>query len=208
MTQFPKDHALLVIDIQNDFCPKGRLAVAQGDEIIPLANRLMPLFATIIATQDWHPSHHQSFASQYEDKAPFEMVDMAYGSQILWPDHCVIGSEGADFHPDLMSDYFHAIIRKGSNPDLDSYSGFFENDHQTPTGLEGLLRGKGITEVYIIGLATDFCVKYTALDAIKCGFNTKVIMDACRAIDLDNSLMKTKEEFALNGIEMVNSNAL
>ncbi|CUH84432.1 bifunctional nicotinamidase/pyrazinamidase [Thalassovita mediterranea] len=180
--------ALIVIDVQNDFCPGGALAVPEGDLIVPGINALMDQFQTVILTQDWHPAGHSSFASSHAGKAPMEMIDMPYGPQVLWPDHCVQGSEGAAFHADLNTTRADLIIRKGYNPAIDSYSAFFENDQTTPTGLEGYLRTRAITDLVMVGLATDFCVNFSAVDAAKLGFNVSVKQDLCRAIDFDGSL--------------------
>lgn len=180
-------HALLVIDVQNDFCPGGALAVPDGDTIVAGINALMDDFGAVILTQDWHPAGHSSFASTHK-AAPMSMIDMPYGPQVLWPDHYIIGSTGAAFHPALNTTHADMIIRKGFNPAIDSYSAFFENDHTTPTGLEGYLRTRGITRLTIVGLATDFCVNYSAVDAAKLGFDVLVQMDLCRAIDFDGSL--------------------
>ena len=183
-------NALIVIDVQNDFCPGGALAVDGGDEIIPLINSVWQHYDVKCLTQDWHPKGHSSFASSHEDKAPFELTEMFYGAQVLWPDHCIIGSEGAAFHPHLETSHANMIVRKGCNPEVDSYSAFFENDHKTPTGLHGYLQTLGITEIDLAGLATDYCVAYSALDAAKLGYKVKVLEAACRAIDLDGSLDK------------------
>ena len=180
--------ALIVIDQQNDFCPGGALAVEGGDQIVPGINALMADFGAVILTQDWHPAGHSSFASSHPGKDPFEVIEMPYGPQVLWPDHCVQGTQGALFHPDLMSDRADLIIRKGYNPQIDSYSAFFENDQTTPTGLEGYLKTRGITDLTMVGLALDFCVNYSAVDAAKLGFNVTVRSDLCRAIDMDGSL--------------------
>lgn len=180
-------HALLVIDVQNDFCPGGALAVAQGDEIVPGINALMDDFQTVILTQDWHPAGHSSFASAH-NAAPMSLTQMPYGPQVLWPDHCIQGSPGAQFHTNLNTTRADLIIRKGYNPAIDSYSAFFENDHTTPTGLEGYLRTRGITHLTLVGLATDFCVTYSAVDAATLGFNMTVEQTLCRAIDFDGSL--------------------
>jgi len=180
-------HALLVIDVQLDFCPGGALAVTDGDAIVPGINALMADFDAVILTQDWHPAGHSSFASSHPGKAPMEMTEMPYGPQVLWPDHCVQGSPGAAFHPDLDTDRADLVIRKGYNPAIDSYSAFFENDKTTPTGLEGYLRTRGIDRLTLVGLATDFCVNYSALDAARLGFETRVREDLCRAIDLGGS---------------------
>jgi len=180
--------ALIVIDIQNDFCPGGALAVAGGDEIVPGVNALMAGFPAVILTQDWHPAGHSSFASSHPGTAAFSTTEMSYGTQVLWPDHCVQGSPGAGFHPALDTDRADLIIRKGMNPAIDSYSAFFENDHRTPTGLEGYLRTRGITDLTMVGLATDFCVNFSAVDAAKLGFTVTVRQDLCRAIDMEGSL--------------------
>ncbi|MFT7107514.1 MAG: nicotinamidase/pyrazinamidase [Yoonia sp.] len=184
-------HALLVIDVQNDFCPGGALAVAGGDAIVPGINALIGDFQAVILTQDWHPAGHSSFASIH-DTAPMSMMDMPYGPQVLWPDHCIQGSMGAAFHDNLHADRADLIIRKGYNPAIDSYSAFFENDKTTPTGLEGYLRTRGIDTLTLVGLATDFCVNYSAVDAAKRGFKVTVRMDLCRAIDFDGSLDAAK----------------
>ena len=181
-------HALIVIDVQNDFCPNGALAVFGGHEIVSGINALMPRADAVVLTQDWHPAGHSSFASSYADKGPYELTKMPYGDQVLWPDHCVQGTDGALFHADLNQDRADMIVRKGYNPLIDSYSAFFENDQKTPTGLEGYLRTRGISQLVMVGLATDFCVNFSAVDAAKLGFNVIVNMDLCRAIDMDGSL--------------------
>ena len=195
-------NALIVIDVQNDFCPGGALAVAEGDRIIPQINAMMGDFDATILTQDWHPQGHSSFASSHAGKAPFDMIDMPYGSQVLWPDHCVQGTGGADFHADLNTDAADMIIRKGYNPDIDSYSAFFENDHKTPTGLEGYLRTRGITTLTMVGLATDFCVHFSAVDAAKLGFDVTVLEGACRAIDMDGSLAAARAAMQDAGVKL------
>lgn len=189
----PASHALLVIDVQNDFCPGGALAVAGGDTIVPGINALMADFACVILTQDWHPAGHSSFASSHEGAEPMSLTQMPYGPQVLWPDHCIQGSIGAQFHADLTTDRADLIIRKGFNPAIDSYSAFFENDHETPTGLEGYLRTRGISELTLVGLATDFCVNFSAVDAAKLGFSVTVREDLCRAIDFDGSLAAARD---------------
>ncbi|MBA95953.1 MAG: bifunctional nicotinamidase/pyrazinamidase [Sulfitobacter sp.] len=181
-------HALIVIDVQNDFCPGGALAVPEGDAIIAGINGMMKQADAVILTQDWHPAGHSSFASSHPDQAPYSVIKMAYGPQVLWPDHCIQGSNGAAFHPDLDQSCADLIIRKGYNPAIDSYSAFFENDHITPTGLEGYLRSRDITRLTIVGLALDFCVHFSAVDAARLGFDVTVRQDLCRAIDLDGSL--------------------
>jgi nicotinamidase/pyrazinamidase len=179
--------ALIVIDVQNDFCPGGALAVAGGDAVVAPINRLAPLFPVRVFTQDWHPAEHRSFAEHHHGKAPFQTVEMPYGVQVLWPTHCVQGTTGAAFHPDLDIDRADLILRKGFRPHVDSYSAFFENDRDTPTGLAGYLRERGVSSVSLAGLATDFCVHYSALDAARLGFRVTLIEDACREIDLDGS---------------------
>jgi nicotinamidase/pyrazinamidase len=192
--------ALLVIDVQNDFCPGGALAVPEGDQILPGINALMEDAEAVILTQDWHPDGHSSFASQHDGKDPFGMIEMPYGPQVLWPDHCVIGSHGSAFHADLHTDRAEIVVRKGFRRDIDSYSAFFENDHRTPTGLEGYLKTRGITSLTLAGLATDFCVAFSAIDAARLGFDVTVRMDLCRAIDLDGSLAKMKDDMAQSGV--------
>jgi nicotinamidase/pyrazinamidase len=180
-------HALIVIDVQNDFCPGGALAVPEGDLIVPGINALMAGFDAVILTQDWHPAGHSSFASKH-NAAPMSMTDMPYGPQVLWPDHCIQGTDGADFHAELNANAADMIIRKGYNPAIDSYSAFFENDHKTPTGLHGYLQTRGITQLTMVGLATDFCVNFSAVDAAQLGYQISVNMGLCRAIDFDGSL--------------------
>lgn len=194
------DKALVVIDIQNDFCPGGALAVDGGDEIVPMINRLIGEFEHVVLTQDWHPAGHSSFASTYQGKAPFETIEMPYGTQSLWPDHCVQGTAGADFHPQLDWTKAELVIRKGFRPAIDSYSAFFENDRETPTGLGGYLRERGISDLTLVGLATDFCVAYSALDAVRTGFSATVLLDACRAIDLGGSMQTMKAKMAEAGV--------
>ncbi|MEP3636111.1 MAG: bifunctional nicotinamidase/pyrazinamidase [Paracoccaceae bacterium] len=184
----PHKSALIVIDVQNDFCPKGALAVATGNEIVAPINAVMDDFEAVILTQDWHPAGHSSFASSHPDKGPFEVIDMPYGPQVLWPDHCIQGTNGATFHADLNTDRADMIVRKGYTPSIDSYSAFFENDHKTPTGLDGYLRTRGITTLTMVGLATDFCVNFSAVDAAKLGYDVTVRQNMCRAIDMDGSL--------------------
>ncbi len=196
----PDTHALIVIDVQNDFCPGGRLAVAGGDEIVPGINTLMAEFGTVVLTQDWHTPGHSSFASAQPGHAPYTMIEMPYGTQTLWPDHCVQGSDGAALRSDLATDPAALIIRKGMNPAIDSYSAFFENDRETPTGLEGFLRSRGISGLTMVGLATDYCVAYSALDAARLGFAVTVRRDLCRAIDLDGSLEQALGAMADAGV--------
>jgi nicotinamidase/pyrazinamidase len=194
------DKALIVVDLQNDFCPGGALAVTGGDEIVPLVNRMIGEFDHVILTQDWHPSGHSSFASQHAGKNPFETVAMPYGEQTLWPDHCVQGTNGAAFHPDLEWTKTELVIRKGFRKAIDSYSAFFENDHQTATGLGGYLKERGISDLTFVGLATDFCVAYSALDAAKLGFGSRVVLDGCRAIDLGGSLALMTDRMRQAGV--------
>jgi nicotinamidase/pyrazinamidase len=194
--------ALIVIDVQNDFCPSGALEVPEGDAIVSGINALMAEAAAVVLTQDWHPAGHSSFASSHAGKAPYDMIEMPYGPQVLWPDHCIQGSLGAQFHPDLHTDRADLVIRKGYNPDIDSYSAFFENDHETPTGLEGYLRTRGIDNLVMVGLATDFCVNFSAVDAAKLGFTVTVREDLCRAIDLDGSLAAAREGMRAAGVTL------
>lgn len=196
----PATEALIVIDVQNDFCPGGALAVAGGDEIVPGINALMSGFATVVLTQDWHPANHLSFADNHPGATPFSMIDMPYGRQVLWPAHCVQGTPGAAFHSALDTDAAQLVIRKGFRPQIDSYSAFFENDRTTPTGLEGYLRSRGVTGVTLVGLATDFCVAYSALDASRLGFRVTVQSDLCRAIDLNGSLAAARAEMLAAGV--------
>ncbi|MEX0350954.1 MAG: bifunctional nicotinamidase/pyrazinamidase [Paracoccaceae bacterium] len=193
--------ALLVIDVQNDFCPGGALAVPGGDEVVPVINRMMDLFGTVLLTQDWHPVGHSSFASTHAESAPYDLVEMSYGPQVLWPDHCVQGSEGAGFHPDLRVEA-DLILRKGFRAEIDSYSAFFENDKTTPTGLDGYLRTRGITDLTLVGLATDFCVHYSAVDAARLGYAVTVEFEACRAIDLDGSLAAAVDAMTSAGVTL------
>ena len=195
--------ALIVIDMQYDFCPGGALAVDGGDEIVPGINALIDEFPAVILTQDWHPAGHSSFASSYKDKAPFETVEMSYGTQVLWPDHCIQGSDGAAFHEGLDTDSADMIVRKGFNPSIDSYSAFFENDHETPTGLHGYLQTRGIETLTMVGLATDFCVNFSAVDAAKLGYDVTVLTELCRGIDLDGSLAAALEGMKGAGVKVV-----
>lgn len=203
-----RDDVLLVVDVQNDFCPGGALAVTDGDAVVPLANRLGRTFSHVLLTQDWHPPGHQSFASAHPGRRPFETIQAAYGAQTLWPDHCVQGTEGAAFHPELDLTQAELIIRKGFRPEIDSYSAFFENDRKTTTGLGGYLRQRGFTRVFLVGLATDYCVHYSAVDAVGEGFQAVVIEDACRAIDLDGSLAEARENMAKAGVSFITSDRL
>lgn len=200
--------ALLVIDVQNDFCPEGALAVPKGDEVVPVVNRLIPRFAHVLLTQDWHPPGHRSFASAHAGKKPFETAEMPYGTQVLWPDHCVQETEGADFHWDLEDGKAELILRKGFRPEIDSYSAFFENDRKTPTGLSGYLRTRGFKRLFMVGLATDFCVHYSAVDGAALGFEVVVLEDGCRAIDLAGSLAAAKTAMAQAGVRLDTTAAL
>jgi nicotinamidase/pyrazinamidase len=195
-------HALLVIDVQNDFCPGGALAVSEGDLIVPGINALMDAFDAVILTQDWHPAGHSSFASSHKDAAPMSIAPFPYGPQVLWPDHCIQGADGSAFHAKLNVDRADMIIRKGFNPAIDSYSAFFENDHTTPTGLEGYCRTRGIEALTLVGLATDFCVNFSAVDAAKLGFKVTVRQDLCRAIDFDGSLKAANQGMTEAGVTL------
>jgi nicotinamidase/pyrazinamidase len=196
------NEALIVIDVQNDFCPGGALAVNGGDEIVPLVNRLIDSHAHVVLTQDWHPAGHSSFASSHAGTAPFGSIDLTYGPQTLWPDHCVQGTKGAEFHAGLAWTKAELVIRKGFRPAIDSYSAFFENDRKTPTGLAGYLRERGLSTLSLVGLATDYCVAYSALDARRLGFETSVILDACRAIDLGGSLQNALTQMKEAGVKL------
>jgi nicotinamidase/pyrazinamidase len=198
----PATEALIVIDVQNDFCPNGALAVAGGDEIINRINGLMEEFSTIVLTQDWHPANHSSFAANHPGADPFSLTTMPYGPQVLWPIHCVQGGAGAEFHPNLQTDAAQLIVRKGFRTEIDSYSAFFENDHSTPTGLDGYLRSRGITAVTLVGLATDYCVAYSALDAAGLGYKATVLEGACRAIDLNGSLAEAQAKMRAAGVAL------
>ncbi|MGB0852367.1 MAG: bifunctional nicotinamidase/pyrazinamidase [Pikeienuella sp.] len=201
------DAALIIIDVQNDFCPGGALAVAGGDEIVPVINDLQMRFETRVLTQDWHPADHSSFADNHDGAAPFSMIEASYGPQVLWPRHCIQGSEGAAFHADLRVDA-DLIIRKGFRSAIDSYSGFYENDHETPTGLDGYLRERGVSRLVMVGLATDFCVRFSAVDAARLGYDVTVVEDACRAIDLDGSLAAAMDEMREAGVTMTTAATL
>ncbi len=203
-----KADVFLVIDVQNDFCPGGALAVPDGDAVVPAINRLTAAFDHVVLTQDWHPAGHTSFASSHAGHAPFETIEVAYGAQTLWPDHCVQGSLGAAFHNDLEATRAELIIRKGYDPAIDSYSAFYENDRTTATGLTGYLRTRGFKRIFLAGLATDFCVAFSAIDAAREGFAVVVIEDACRAIDLEGSLTAAKGQMAEAGVSLVGSSAL
>lgn len=194
-------HALLVIDMQNDFCPGGALAVPGGDDIIPGINRLIAESETVILTQDWHPAGHSSFASQHPGKAPLDQIDMPYGPQTLWPDHCIQGTSGAAFHKDLDTSG-DLILRKGFRAGIDSYSAFHENDQSTATGLEGYLRARGISALTLVGLATDFCVAWSAMDAVRAGFSATVRLDLCRGIDANGSLAAALADMERLGVRL------
>lgn len=198
---------LLAVDLQNDFCPGGALAVPGGDEVIPLVNRLAARFDHVLLTQDWHPADHASFASAHPGRRPYEVVQAAYGEQVLWPDHCVQGRWGAEFHPGLHADRAELVLRKGYHRGIDSYSAFFENDHATPTGLAGYLRERGFSRVFLAGLALDFCVLWSAQDARRLGFDVVVLEDACRSLDLDGSAERARADLAAIGAACIPSEA-
>lgn len=198
----PATEALIVIDVQNDFCPGGALAVSGGDEIISRINGLMAEFQTVVLTQDWHPANHSSFADNHPGAEPFSLIEMPYGPQVLWPAHCIQGSEGAELHWTLRTDPAQLIVRKGFRPEVDSYSAFFENDHVTPTGLEGYLRSRGVTSLTLVGLATDYCVAFSALDAARLGFAVTVLEGATRAIDLNGSLDDARDKMRAAGVAL------
>ena len=197
--------ALLVIDVQNDFIPGGQLAVPEGDLIVPLINRLAGQFKQVVIAQDWHPAGHASFASSHPGRQPYDLIQLPYGEQTLWPDHCIQGSRGAEFHSGLDLPQAQLVIRKGCNPDIDSYSAFLEADRVTTTGLAGYLKERGIDTVYMVGLALDFCVMFSALDARAAGFNAYVVLDACRAIDLNGSLATAIERMQVAGVGLIQS---
>ncbi|HKI47155.1 MAG TPA: bifunctional nicotinamidase/pyrazinamidase [Balneolales bacterium] len=200
--------ALLIIDVQKDFCPGGSLAVPDGDKVVPVINKLIDKFDHVLQTQDWHTPGHHSFASAHEGKDPFDTIRMNYGEQTLWPDHCIQGTDGASFHPDLQTTKSEMIIRKGFRGEIDSYSAFFENDHQTSTGLTGYLRERGIQQLYLVGLATDFCVKWSAIDGRKQGFQVYVIEDGVRGIDIDGSVAKAWREMEQIGVKRISSDQI
>ena len=201
MTEQPRgDSVLLVVDVQNDFCPGGALAVGDGDAVVPVINRLAGRFAHVILTQDWHPPSHSSFASQHPGRQPFESVELDYGPQTLWPDHCIQGSRGAEFHPGLQTGRAELVLRKGFRTVIDSYSAFMENDRRTPTGLAGYLRERGLQRIFLAGLATDYCVAWSALGAVSASFEAVLIEDACRAINLGGSLGRALEELRDAGV--------
>ena len=208
MTQNPVITAgdvLLVVDVQNDFCPGGRLPVPAGHEIVPLINRLAARFEHVVLTQDWHPAGHQSFASSHSGRKPYETIEVAYGAQILWPDHCVQATFGADFRGDLQIPHAELVLRKGYHRDIDSYSAFYENDRKTHTGLAGYLRERGLRRVFLAGLAFDFCVRFSAEDAKREGLDVTVVEDACRGIDMDGSVVATRRAFAALDIKCISS---
>lgn len=196
------DTALIVIDVQLDFCPGGALAVPMGDQVVAPINLLMEQVGTVVLTQDWHPLGHSSFASSHEGRAPFDTAEMFYGTQVLWPDHCVQNTNGADFHPGLRQDA-DLILRKGFRPEIDSYSAFFENDQTTVTGLHGYLQERGIAKLVLAGLATDFCVAFSAMDAVRLGYDVSIVPEACRAIDLDGSLETQMENMRKRGVKFL-----
>ena len=196
---------LIVVDIQNDFGPGGALAVPHGDEVVPVVNRLARCFRHVVLTQDWHPTGHHSFASTYAGRKPYDTITLPYGQQILWPDHCVQESRGAAFRDDLDIAHAQLIIRKGYRPEIDSYSAFFENDHQTPTGLVGYLQERGLTRIFLAGLAFDFCVRYSAEDAHRTGFSVVVVEDACRGIDIGGSMAATRRSLADLHVPLIGS---
>jgi nicotinamidase/pyrazinamidase len=199
---------LLVVDIQNDFCPDGALAVPRGDEVVPMVNRLAQHFAHVVLTQDWHPPSHQSFASAHPGRRPYDTIIVFYGAQILWPDHCVQGTAGAEFRKDLQITHAELVLRKGYHRDIDSYSAFFENDRRTHTGLSGYLRERGFSRIFLAGLAFDFCVRYSAEDARREGFEVVVVEDACRGIDVEGSVAATRRVLASIGVDRVMSDAV
>ncbi|ENX09325.1 hypothetical protein F898_01126 [Acinetobacter courvalinii] len=203
-----KHSALIVVDVQNGFTPGGNLAVTDADQIIPLINQLARQFEMVVLTQDWHPDQHISFSDNHENKTPFETIELPYGTQVLWPKHCVQGTADAEFHPALDIPTAQLIIRKGFHPEIDSYSAFMEADRKTPTGLNGYLKEHQIDTVYIVGIATDFCVAWTALDAVQMGFTTYVIEDACKAIDLNGSLQSAWQSMLAQGVQRIQSGAI
>ena len=201
--QIRHDDVLLIIDVQNDFCPGGALAVADGDAVAPVVNRLAEKFDHVVLTQDWHPAGHSSFATSHPGSAPFASISMPYGQQTLWPDHCIQGSAGAAFHPKLETTRAELVIRKGFRPEIDSYSAFYENDRKTPTGLSGYLRERGLRRIFMAGLATDYCVHYSAVDARRLGFDTVLVEAGCRAIDLAGSLAAAWAAMGDAGVQRV-----
>jgi nicotinamidase/pyrazinamidase len=210
MTKYTTDDGdvLVVVDLQNDFCPGGSLPVPRGDEVVPTTNALAQRFRHVVLTQDWHPPGHRSFASAHSGRQPFQSIELAYGPQVLWPDHCVQGTPGAQFHAELRLPHAELILRKGYRREIDSYSAFYENDHTTPTGLAGYLRERGLTRVFLAGLAFDFCVRYSAEDARHCGFEVVVIEDACRGIDMGGSVAATRAAFSGLGVPCITEEAI
>lgn len=200
-----RDACLVLVDVQNDFMPGGALAVPRGDEVVPVINRLAARFENVILTQDWHPRGHASFASSHPGKKPFETIELAYGTQVLWPDHCVQGTHGAAFHPALDVVKAQLVIRKGHHRDIDSYSAFLEADRKTTTGLAGYLKERGLRKLYVCGLATDFCVAWTALDGRSAGFEVTMIEEASREIDLEGSLARARADLAAAGVRVIRS---
>jgi nicotinamidase/pyrazinamidase len=196
---------LIVVDVQNDFCPGGALAVPRGDEVVPIINRLAARFRNVVLTQDWHPAGHFSFASTHPGQSPFARIAAPYGPQVLWPDHCVQGTRGAEFHPALDIPHAALVLRKGMAPAIDSYSAFYENDHVTPTGLVGYLRNRGLTRLFLVGLAFDFCVRFSAEDAQREGFTVFVVEDACRGIDMAGSVAETRASLAARGVACISA---
>ena len=194
---------LLVVDVQNDFCPEGRLAVPRGHEVVPLINRLATQFKHVVLTQDWHPAGHLSFASAHPGRKPYETIEVSYGTQILWPDHCVQATPGAEFRQDLKIAHAQLVLRKGYHPHINSYSAFYENDRKTATGLAGYLRERGFARVFLAGLAYDFCVRYSSEDAKREGFDVVVVEDACRGIDVDGSMTATRRAFDVLGVRSI-----
>ena len=197
------DATLVVVDVQNDFCPGGALEVPDGDAVVDAINRIAPRFSARILTQDWHPPGHHSFASSHPGRAPFQTAELFYGEQVLWPDHCVQGTAGAAFHPELLTDGADLVLRKGFRREIDSYSAFYENDRRTPTGLTGYLHTRGISRLFFVGLATDFCVAYSAIDGAREGFEVAVVEEGCRAIDLGGSLADASERMTAAGVARV-----
>jgi len=197
------DDVLLVVDVQNDFCPGGNLAVPRGDEIAPLVNRTATRFEHVVLTQDWHPAGHRSFASAHPGRKPYETIELAYGTQVLWPDHCVQGTRGAELAKELRIAHAALVLRKGYHREIDSYSAFYENDHKTHTGLAGYLRERGLRRVFLAGLAFDFCVRFSAEDARREGFDVVVFEDACRGIDIDGSVLAARQALAELGIRCI-----
>ena len=200
--------ALLVVDVQNDFCPGGNLPVPRGDEVVGVINALARRFRHVVLTQDWHPAGHQSFASSHAGRKPYETIQVAYGPQILWPDHCVQGTRGAEFCSNLDVPHAALVLRKGFRPQIDSYSAFYENDRTTPTGLAGYLRERSLGRLFVAGLALDFCVRCSAEDARREGFDVVVVEDACRGIDVEGSVKATRESFAQLGVATAAAEAL